>query len=278
MMRLALFFVLGLSAAVRAQEAEPISWSYDSELGLHVWGGAAMLELADIRDRLREENALMEASSWNGSLDLGNLEVGVLGGFQVCYGLARDLKVVGAVEGRGVAVRGIFEGYGPNSATDPILGFVPQEIERVSAFSAWGGEAGLLYFLRYVGDFSRLGLLVKAGPHSLAGSSDRADETGLLRSGSAKTKYSASAAGFYAGLFWEWMSPPPSSSLPFSGFMSAGYRFLRFSRVKYSYTDSNGGYSAGTLRDSSGRDLRVDFSGPEIALGLSLLFQIQPPR
>jgi len=255
-----------------------MNWTYDSELGLRLWGGLASVGMADIRENLRKESIAMQAASWNGSLDSEKLAMAVLGGFEASYGVAPELKLVGSIDLRGVWVTGVFEGYGVNSTYDPILGLVSQEVTRISRFSAWGGEAGIVYFLRYIGNFSRLGLEVKAGPHSLTGSQDSYEETGLLRSGLSKLKYSGSAAGFFTGLLWEWMVPEPSSSLPFSGFFSAGYRFLKFASVKYSYTDSNGVYSTGTLRDADGRDMAVDFSGPEITIGFSLLFPVQPPR
>lgn len=245
--------------------------TYQDQLGIRAWFGAAQPELFDARVAIHDENAMMQADSWKGTINQAGLREALAGGLEVSWGAFADAKLVLALDGSGSAAHGTFEGQGAKTFTDPVLGLQRQMVDRVTRLSEFGQEIGVTVLLRGF-EWCRFGLTVRGGPHELAGATERGNETGPLRNYWWNRDLSGTGAGGLLGVEWEWLQAPPSLPFAVTGFVLAGYRFLQFRSVHFDYSDSTGTHVTGGYNNPDGTHRLYDFSGPIVRVGLQLPF------
>lgn len=243
--------------------------SYERQLAVRLWVGGASQNMYDSRVAIREENRMMLSSGlWLGTVDDSAVTEALAGGLEVAYGFTPDLKAFMALETRGTSAGGVFDGVGSNAVTDPLLGVLRQQVTRTNRYAAFGPEVGATLLMREYG-WSRFGLTGRIGVHSFSGSSERGEEDGPIRTFWWERKLSGTAVGGLVGVEWEWLTP--LRPLPFTGYFTFGYRWLRFGKVSFDYADSTGIEESGAYKNPDGTFRRFDFSGPEVRIGLQVL-------
>jgi hypothetical protein len=245
--------------------------TYQDQLGIRLWLGAAQPDLYDARVAIHDENWAMQNDSWNGAIGESALHAAMAGGLEVSYGLLADAKFLLALDGSGSAAHGHFEGQGPKTLADPIKGLERQEADRLERLPEFGQEVGATVLLRGY-EWCRFGLTVRAGPHELAGATERGSEYGPLRTYWWNRDLSGTGVGGMLGLEWEWLTPPPSLPFALTGFVLVGYRWLQFRSVRFDYTDATGAHVTGGYKNADGTNRVLDFSGPVARFGLQLPF------
>ncbi len=261
---------LGLAAAAGAVERVPAD-TYDQQLGIRAWFGAAQPDLYDARVAIHDENWAMQNDWWKGTIDEGALRSALAGGVEVSWGFFPDVKLLLALDGSGSSARGTFEGQGPKTAVDPVTGLQRQVVDRLTRLPEFGQEVGATVLLRGF-EWCRFGATLRLGPHELAGAVERGTETGPLRTYWWNRDLTGTGAGGLFGLEWEWLDSPPSLPVAVTGFVLVGYRWLQFRSVHFSYDDSNGGHVTGGYKNPDGTQRVLDFGGPVVRIGLQLPF------
>lgn len=250
---------------------------YGQELTVRLWGGLGSALNYDARIGAHDETLALAVDNWNGAIDETALGRVTAGGGEVSWGIDPQVKLLLALEGRGVSAQSTFTGEGP--AHTVVLaggGLAHQTIDRLDRYSAAGAEVGATFLVRELGETSRLGLTLRLGMHTLAGSLERGHETGPQRDYWWERDLTGTAVGGLLGLEWEWTQPWPS--FPVTGFLLAGYRTLNFGHISFSYADSTGATVTGGWNTPAGGRRSVDFSGAEIRLGVELISVFDPAR
>jgi len=251
--------------------------TYGQQLGVRLYGAAAQPDLFAARVAIHEENADRQASSWAGSMTESELRSALGGGLEVSYGFLDDVKFLVELGGFGSSASATFTGFGANSVVDPVLGRLNQRLERVNRYSVFGQNLGATVLLRSF-EWCRFGLTFRLGACELAGAVERSDSSGPLGTSWWNRTLSGSTAATFIGLEWEWLSMAPALGLPVSGYATVGYRQLRFSTVKASYTDSAGTVLDGDYTNADGTRRALDFSGPEARIGLQIGISFAPTQ
>lgn len=268
----ALILVLGLAAARASADPRPLPGdTYQDQLGIRLWFGAAQPDLYDARVAIHDENFALQGDNWDGTIGESALRAAMAGGLEVSYGWLPDVKFLVELAGSGSAAQGTFEGQGPKTYLDPINGLERQQIDRLTRISEFGQEAGATVLMRSF-EWCRFGLTLRAGPHELAGATERGNESGPLRSYWWNRDLSGTAFGALLGIEWEWLTPPPSLPFSVTGFVLVGYRWMQFRSVRFVYDDSTGAHVAGGYKNLDGTNRALDFSGPVARIGLQLPF------
>ena len=236
--------------------------SFKDELGIRLWGGLFKADMYDMQRFAMAQNDQMVSGGWEGDFKVGNLTRGAGAGIELSWGVLPDVRVVAAVEGRGVSAGGDYRNVAGQEAT------------LSSGLSACGVEGGATFLLRSFEDWCRINLTVRAGAHRLYWSYIGYEETGPSGDISSSTKLQSMAPGGMVGLEWEWLTPVPSLPFPLTGFILAGYRFLSFSKIDY-VTDSGGTRDTGVLEGPDGKWISMDFSGPEVRFGLQIVLLLK---
>lgn len=264
-----------LPAAARESRIAPPD-SYARQLSLRIQGGLTHPELTEARMSLHDESGLMRSTGWTGGIDEGDVSRGYGGGLEAAWGLTGDVKVSLALEGLGASAAGNFEGNGPGTTTmDPVLGVLRQRVTRLDRYAAALQWVGATVLLRDF-EWSRLGLVGKAGAVELAGAVERGRESGPLRQYWWQRTLSGAAPAIWIGLEWEWLAPAASLGVPLSGFVSLGGRWADVRNITGTHTDSTGASTTGAWKHPDGTHRTLDFSGMEIRFGLQLLFDLTP--
>jgi len=261
---------LAATPVMAAPNALPAD-AYEDQLGLRLWFGAGQPELYDARVAIHDENSAMQADAWDGTIGESALHTAMAGGLEVSYGWFANAKFLLALEGSGSAAQGTFTGEGVHTVTDPILGLERQTVDRLTRLPEFGQEIGATVLLRGY-EWCRFGLTLRAGPHELAGATERGNETGPLRSYWWNRDLSGTALGGLFGIEWEWLTPPPSLPFALTGFVLVGYRWLQFNSVRFTYDDATGSHVTGGYTNADGTRRVLDFSGPVARFGLQLPF------
>jgi hypothetical protein len=253
-----------LAAGAGASSLGP-GWRDD--LTLRLWGGLARPGLYDARVAVHDENAAMRASNWEGGIPESDLARALSGGFEAGYGVTDDLRLTAALEGSGSSAEGAFDGVGPRTIVDPVLGLRRQRVDRLTRLAAFAQMGGASFRLRDLG-WCRVNASLHAGAAQLAGSVERGAESGPFGESFWSRKLRGAAPAFRAALEWEW--PRLSAGLPLGLFASIGWRHLEFRRVRFDYADSAGTRISGGYKNPDGTHRRFDFSGPDVRAGAAI--------
>lgn len=277
LLRGAAWLLLAAMPAVARESRIAPPDSYARQFCLRLQGGLTHPELTEARISLHDENALMRATGWTGAgIAEGDASRGYGGGFEASYGVSGDVKVSLAFEGLGASAEGGFEGNGAGTTTvDPVLGILRQRVTRLDRYAAAIQWAGATVLLRDF-EWSRLGLVAKAGVVELAGAVQRGHESGPLRDYWWQRTLEGTAPAVWLGLEWEWLMPAAALRIPLSGFFSLGGRWSDIRAITGTHTDSTGARSTGAWKNPDGTHRTLDLSGMEIRLGLQLLFDLTP--
>ena len=258
-------------AAVAAGESPEAAGGYDRELGIRLLFSASNPSMFHARLAIRDDNAAtVAAGTWTGGVSDNALGRALGGGLEASWGVLPDLRLLAAIEGRGAAATGSFTGAGANTKTDPVLGLQRQMLDRTARYPALGEELGVTVLLRDLG-WCRLGLTARAGVWELADAHEEGTETGPLRTFAWARNLSATAPGGLLGLEWEWTPGPVAA------FVSFGYRELIFRDVRYDRSDSAGVQTSGDYKFPDDTRFQLDFSGPELRLGVEALLALPAP-
>lgn len=271
-MRAALILVSGLVAA-------SAGWAdtYEGELGVRIWAMGGAPRMLEQRIAIREENLTLSSDDWTGGVTEVTLGQSLGAGLEISYGVFPNFKFLLALEGRGTYAKGSLEGVGSRVYVDPALGLLRQEAERVTRLAEGGVSLGATALLRDM-SWARVGLTGRIGLHQLSGAFERWEETGPLGENWWKRSLSGYAPSGFLGLELELACRNPRRCNPVSGFAMAGYRTLGFRRVTGTYTDATGVVWKSAVLDSDGSRRILDFSGPEVCVGLQMVFPVSLER
>ena len=249
--------------------------TYADQLCLRWWGGLARPDLYAARVAIHDENNALRSDFWEGGIAEGALTTGVAAGVEAGYGIAPAVRLLAALTVSGVSAQGTFDGLGPKTVLDPATGLQRQHVDRLTRFTEMGQEAGATLLVRDFG-WCRFGLTGRLGIHELTGALERGRESGPFGSHWWNRQLTGIAPSIAGGLEWEWLVAPQALPFPLTGFVHLGWRWLDFTGVSFAYTDDTGAVLTGTWANGDGTHRALDFSGPEIRLGLQVAWSTAP--
>ncbi len=214
--------------------------------------------LGDVRAALKDERDGLQGSGWTGGgIPASDLDWGPSGGIEVLWRPRGRFAYTACFRGSRIIGKGTFAGT---------VSAGGQTVTRSAQYEPMGGEVGASWVAAESVAGSWVGPDLRAGLQALVVSRDGASEAGPVRWYHWDRSLSALAPSVLLGASAEWRGPehPPL-------FIRAGYRFLKFAKVTGASSNADGVKSTGTVR-SGNKDTALDFSGPEVEVGVTWTF------